>query len=94
MDESLVAIEGIKITKDNITMMKSNTCKITLPNGIAMIKFRMPDEEFDKLYSENGYVEINVVGKANKNEWMGNVSGQILIEDYEIVNKKKYKELI
>lgn len=90
MDESLVAIEGVKVTKDNIVMMKSNTCKITLPNGIAMIKFRMPDEEFDKLYSENGYVEINVVGKCNRNEWLGNVSGQILIEDYEIVGGCAY----
>ena len=90
MDESLVAIEGVKVTKNNIAMMKSNTCKITLPNGIAMIKFRMPDEEFDKLYSENGYVEINVVGKCNRNEWCGNVSGQILIEDYEIVGGCAY----
>jgi hypothetical protein len=90
LDEALVAIQGVKVTKDNITMMKSNTCKITLPNGIAMIKFRMPDEEFDKLYSENGYVEINVVGKCNRNEWCGNVSGQILIEDYEIVGGCAY----
>ena len=91
IDESLVAIEGVKITKDNITMMKSNTCKITLPNGIAMIKFRMPDEEFNKLYSENGYVEINLVGKCNRNEWCGNVSGQILIEDYEIIGRCAYE---
>ena len=84
MDEPLVAIKGIKVTKDNITMMKSNTCKITLPNGIAMIKFRMPDEEYDRLYSEQGFVEIDVVARCNKNEWNGNVSAQLLIEDMEI----------
>ena len=71
MDEPLVAIQGIKITKDNLTMMASNTVKITLPNGVNLIKFRMPDEEYDKLYSEYGYVEIDVIGRCNCNLWNG-----------------------
>ena len=90
MEEALVAVQGIQITKDMLTMMKSNTVKITLPNGIAMIKFRMPDEDYNKLYSENGFVEINAVCKCNKNEWLGNVSPQLLIEDYEIVGNCAY----
>ena len=90
VDEPLVAVEKIKVTKDNLTMMASNTVKITLPNNIALIKFRMPNEEFDKLYSENGYVEINVVGKCNINNWGGNRYAQILIEDYEVINKCAY----
>lgn len=90
MDEALVAIQGIQITKDMITMMKSNTVKITLPNGVAMIKFRMPDEEYEKLVSEDGYVEINAVAKCNRNEWNGNVSAQLLLEDYEIVSSCAY----
>ena len=88
VEEAYIAVQGVKVTKDNIVMMKSNTCKITLPNGIAMIKFRMPDKEFDKLCSKNGFVEINVVGKANINDWNG--SGQILIENYEIVGGCAY----
>ena len=90
MEEALVAVQGIQVTKSMLTMMASNTCKITLPNGIAMIKFKMSDEEFDKLYSENGYVEINVVAKCNRNEWNGNVSAQLMIENYEIVNECAY----
>ena len=90
MDEALVAIQGIQITKDMLTMMKSNTAKIMLPNGVAMIKFRMPDEEFEKLYSEEGYVEINAICKCNKNEWNGNISAQLMLEDYEIVSSVAY----
>ena len=90
MDESLVAIHGLQITKEMLTMMASNTVKITLPNGVSMIKFRMPDEEYNKLYSENGYVEIDVVAKPNKNEWNGNISAQLLIEDYQIVGGCAY----
>lgn len=90
IDEALVAITGIQITKDNIVMMKSNTVKITLPNNISIIKFRMSDEEFDTLYSENGYVEIDIVGKCNNNYWGGNVYPQILLEDYNIISRCAY----
>lgn len=84
IDEPLVAIRGIQITKDMLTMMASNTVKITLPNGVAIIKFRMPDEEYEKLYSENGYVEIDAVCTCNINEWNGNRYPQLFLQDYEI----------
>ena len=44
----------------------------------------MPDEEYDKLLSEDGYIEINAICRCNKNEWNGSVSAQLLLEDYEI----------
>jgi len=90
MDEPLVAIYGIHVTKDNLTMMASNTVKITLPNGVTLIKFRMPDEEYNQLYSEYGYVEIDVVGTGNCNEWAGHKYAQILIKDYEITGRCAY----
>lgn len=68
IEESLVAIQNIQITKDMLTMMASNTMKITLPGGISMIKFRTPDEVYKKLWSENGSVTINAVCRCNKNE--------------------------
>ena len=90
IEESLVAIQNIQITKDMLTMMASNTMKITLPGGISMIKFRTPDEVYKKLWSENGSVTINAVCRCNKNEWMGNISPQLLLEDFEIVGNCAY----
>ena len=90
IDEPLVAIKGIQIIKNMLTMMASNTVKISLPNGVSIIKFRMPDEEYEKLISENGYVEIDAVCRCNKNEWNGNVSAQLLLEDYEITGGCAY----
>ena len=87
---SLIAIQNVEVTKNNLTMMKSNTVKITLPNGVSMIKFNMPDEEYNKLYSENGSVTINVVGECNCNSWNGNDYPQIMIKDYEIVRSCAY----
>ena len=88
--EPLVAIKNIHITKNDLTMMKSNTVKIMTRAGVPVICFSMPDEEYEKLYSENGEVVINLIGTANKNEWNGNVSAQILMKAYEIVEQCAY----
>lgn len=84
VDEAIVAVKGIRITKDMLHMMASNTMKISLPNNINIIKFRTPDEEYDKLYSEDGYVEIDAICKCNINEWNGNKYPQLFLEDYNI----------
>lgn len=93
MEEPLVAVKGLTITKDMITLMspdKKPTLKITLPNNISLIKFNSSQEEYEKLFSEDGYVAIDLVGKCNKNEWQGYVNPQIFIEDYEIVDSSQY----
>ena len=53
--------------KDNIILMskdKNPTLKITLPNKIALIKFGSSQEEYEKLYSSEGCVNVNIVGKC------------------------------
>lgn len=90
MEEPIVAIRGLQITKDMISMMKSNTVKISLPNGVSIIKFNMPDEEYNKLVSENGYVQIDIVGVCAINEWNGNRFPQIKLTDYEITGGCAY----
>ena len=93
LEESLICVENLKVTKDNLTLMGLEkghpTLKITLPNKISFIKFGSSQEEYEKLLTD-GYIEINVVGKCNSNEWMGHVTPQILITDYEIIGRNKY----
>lgn len=91
MDEALVAIKGLKVTKEMVTIYekKDNTLKITLPNGVSIMKFKASYEECKELQSD-GYVELDIVGKCNKNEWCGRVTPQIFIEDYCIVDSAKY----
>jgi hypothetical protein len=84
LDEAIVAVKGIKITQNILHMMASNTMKISLPNNINIIKFRTSDKEYDKLYSEEGYVEIDAICKCNINEWNGNRYPQLFLEDYNI----------
>ena len=92
MDEAFVAISNLKVTKDMVTLMspdKKPTLKITLPNKVALIKFGSNQEEYEKLLSD-GYVQVDIVGRCNKNVWNGYTSAQIFIEDYEITGMAKY----
>ena len=88
MQESKVGIKNIEVSKDNVTVMASNTLKITLPNGVAIIKFRATDEEIAALTPADGTItKINIVGTCNANEWAGQVTPQIFLDEYEIQKK-------
>lgn len=92
-DEPLVAFKNLKITPNMVTVYakKTNTIKITLNNGISIMNFNASDEECEKLQkNKNGFVEIDLVGRANKNVWNGNVSAQIMVEDYEITKEAAF----
>ena len=93
LKENLIAIEGLKLRKNDVILMspdKKPTLKINLPDGITAIKFGSSKEEFEKLHSDLGCVTINIVGRCSKNYWNGITTPQIKITDYEIVNSMKY----
>ena len=93
IEEPLIAIENIKVHANSIQLMsadKNPTLKITLPNGMSLIKFRSSKEEYESLYSPSGCVTINIVGKCERNEWNGAVTPQIIVEDYEVIGKTDY----
>ena len=82
-NEPLIHIKDINITKRDIQIMGKNqdTVKIT-KFGIAYMKFHAKDfiEELGKYDN----VKLEVVGRANLNEWMGNYTPQIFISNYQI----------
>ena len=93
MDEPLIAINKLKVTKDmvNIYRKSTNTIKISLNNGMSIMKFNADEELCEKLTDKNtGYMELDIVGKCNQNEWMGNITPQIFVEDLNIIDSSKY----
>ena len=93
VDEPLIAVEHLSITKDMITLMsrdRNPTLKIQLSNGVTCIKFKSSEEELESLFSENGCVTINLVGKAEVNKYFNSVTPQLIIQNYEIVNHQEY----
>ena len=92
LDEAFVVIKGVKVTKTNVTLMskdKNPTLKITLPNGTSLIKFGSSEEEYNSLLTD-GYVEVDVLGTTTINEWMGNITPQILVKELEVVGQQAY----
>lgn len=93
LEEAEVAVKNIKIHQGNIMLLspdRNPTLKITLPNGISFMKFKSSEEEYNKLYSELGYVTINIVGECERNIWNNKISPQVMIKDYEIVDRANY----
>lgn len=93
MPEPFVAIHNLRITKEMVTVYRKKdlTLKITLPNNLSLIKFKAPEDLCEKLQNDNpGYYTFDVVGKCNANEWCGNVTPQIFIEDFNITGQQKY----
>jgi len=80
-DRPLVFISNIQVNDSNLKVMKGNTLKITLPNGIDIIKFGGTDEEIEQW--SNG-TTLNMVCKCNRNEWNWQVNPQLECVDYEI----------
>lgn len=93
LQEPFVAIKNLKVTPEMVTIYdkRGYTIKITLNNGISILKFRATEEDCEKFQTNNtGYIEVDIVGKCNKNEWNGFVSPQIFMQDYQIVDGSKY----
>lgn len=85
LPEPLIYISDINLTQNEIEVIGKNkdTVKFT-KFGTTYIKFHAKDliEEL----SQYNDIKVNLVGKANINEWMGRETPQIIIEGYEIKN--------
>jgi single-stranded-DNA-specific exonuclease len=91
LDECMIVIKGIKVTKDKVTLMSANqnpTLKIQ-DKHLTLIKFKSSEAEFKKLATD-GFVEIDIIGKCSINEWNGNITPQILLEDYQIITEQAW----
>lgn len=93
LDEAVIAIKDLKISADLVTVYRktSNTLKITLPNKVNLMKFNATDEECEILENQTtGYIQMDLVGTCHINEWLGNITPQVFIDDYEVTGSGKY----
>ena len=82
--EPLIHIKDINITKADIRIMGKNQDTVKIEKfGIAYMKFHAKDF-IQELGQYNGDVKLEVVGRANLNEWGGYQTPQIFITNYQI----------
>ena len=83
--EPMICVKNIYVQPSDIRIMGANkdTVKITI-DGIAYMKFKATNmiKELEKCNE----IKMNIVGKANLNNWMGIITPQIFIENYEIID--------
>lgn len=81
--EPLIYITDLNFNAFDVQIMgtRKDTLKIE-KNGITFMKFHATDliNEIQEL----GEVKMNLVGRANLNSWMGKITPQIFIENYEL----------
>ena len=93
LEEPLIAITNIRLTADDIHYMgeKKNTLKLTFPGRkTSMLKFNMKEDEMAMLDPRDGTITITAIGKCSLNHYMGNVTPQVMLEDFEIVKQTKW----
>ena len=81
--EPMIHVSDINITMNDVQVMGKNKDTVKFEKfGIAYMKFHAKDliEELSKHPS----MKVEVVGRANLNEWGGRVTPQIFIEDIEV----------
>lgn len=88
VDEPLIALKNVSITKDNLNLFGS-TLKINLADNISIVKFKCTEDEYNALNPGEGCVIIDLVGRCMRNTGWDN-EPQIILEDYNIVRKQEY----
>lgn len=82
-----VCIENINLSQCRLSLCgKSNdTLRMILPNGVVLVYFGISEMMFDQMLEEDMYMTC-IVSPA-KNEWMGKVSGEGMIDDFIVEQK-------
>ena len=80
IDEPKIIIENIPLMNFT-TMGADNSSAKIIYNDIAYVKFK--DAQFIEDVKNNRMKTLTVYGRPNLNDWMGNKTVQIFIEDYE-----------
>ena len=80
IDEPKIIVRNIPLMNFT-TMGADNSSAKIIYNDIAYVKFK--DSKFIEDVKNNRMKKLTVYGRPNLNEWMGNKTVQIFIEDYE-----------
>lgn len=94
IDEPLFAIENVIIDSDpNVIQLmgKSKTTIKFIVNGIEFIKFKTNEELYNEIM-KNKRNKFTIIGKFSVNEYQGNITPQIMIEDMDFEESNEVKK--
>lgn len=87
IEEPIVAIENIEISTDDCIVMGKNQDTVAfMYGGVKYCKFKCSEDDELLMFARglsDEYATLNVVGKCSINEYKGNYTAQVIIDDYE-----------
>ena len=84
-DEPYFAVKDIKLSCDDVSIIGKNSDTLRfVKNGITYVMFKA-NKLIEEVQDKTEF-SLEIVGRANLNEWGGTVSPQIMIEDYNFRN--------
>ncbi len=94
IEEPMICIEGITVNANNTSLIGQNKNTIRIVDqDITFIKFRTNKDKYNELIQDGG-CRINIIGRCNINDYMGNKYPQIIIDDYQIIEESIIDEWI
>lgn len=85
--EPLIHVKDINITSKDVQIMGKNADTVKIEKfGVTYIKFHAKDMLADLAKYDD--IKLEVVGRANLNEWMGNYTPQLFITNYQVDDNK------
>ena len=89
ISEPIVAIENIELAAEDCMVMGKNLDSVAfMYGGVKYCKFKCQEDD-ELLQFANGlggdYATLNIVGKCSINEYKGNYTAQVIIDDYEFI---------
>jgi single-stranded-DNA-specific exonuclease len=86
-DEPLIVVKNIPVDGSNLKIMGKRESHLKFEyNDITFVKFHVAAEEINQF--RNNKITINVIGRCNINIWQDSFTYQVLIQDYNIIDKK------
>lgn len=88
MPESMVAVESVPLSESNVTILGLAKGKPTIKvecNGVEMMLFGTTEEEYQRFIEPN--MRLTAVCTCSKNTWNGVTRPQLIIQDYELIQK-------
>lgn len=83
LSEPLIYINDINLTRSDIQIIGKNADTVKFEKfGVTYIQFHAKQLIEDLAKYDD--IKMEVIGRANINEWMGNITPQIFIEGYEV----------
>lgn len=86
IQEPLIYIQNVKVPVNcvNILGEKKTTIKIETEE-VDFIKFKTNEETYSNMVDWKDEVTLNIIGRASINEFNGQMTGQIMVEDWEVI---------